>query len=37
MVCGEQYVVICGEEEIQLWSADNWVFPVQVGTYLHNL
>ena len=30
VVCGGQCAVICGEEEMQLWSADNWDTPVQV-------
>ncbi len=28
--CGEQCVVICGEEQMQLWYAGNLDTPVQV-------
>ena len=30
MGCGEQCVVICGEQQMQLWCAGNLGSPVQV-------
>ena len=34
MEYGEQCVVICGEEQMQLWCADNLDTPVQVHTII---
>ena len=33
MEYGEQCVVICGEEQMQLWCAGNLDTPVQVSSY----
>ena len=36
MECGEQCVVICGDQQMQLLCADNLATPVQV-CFLHTL
>ena len=33
MGCGEQYVEICGEQQMQLWCAGNLDSPVQVRNH----
>ena len=35
MGCGEQCVVICGEQQMQLWCAGNWDIQVQVNPHLY--